>query len=548
VQCHLAREISAQRAVVTSKLSLPARFAIIAAILALEKVLLSLVVDYTGAQATHGLGELVRAAQASGFRFAVAFTVALALFAYVRGGNSWSSAIFPEPDTSIRPRWFVAHLLLAAPLVPIAFYLYRDQGARLPFAALMALSVLFVTAALIALFGAMASWTIWLRTARALGVLWLYAGIAALAGTWAMPWSKSLWPPTARLTFDLVGRLLHPLIPTLTTDPAKLILHTDRFSIYVSPDCSGLEGVGLMLMFCCAWLLLFRSEYRFPRALLLIPAGLALVFALNVVRIAVLMLIGYNGYPGVAIYGFHSQAGWIAFNGSAVALALLSRRSRWLCRTGLGRSEGENPTAAYLMPFLAILATGILVRAASAGFEYLYPFRLVCCIAALLWFRKGLRGLDWHMSWRGPAAGCAVFALWLLAAGFLLRPGSMPAELGAMSPLLRTAWIFSRVTAAVVTVPIAEELAYRGYLLRRWLGPEFESLPFAAVRWPALALTSVIFGLSHGPMWAAGIAAGWVYGALAIRTGRIGECVAAHATTNALLAALVLLDGQWQLW
>jgi hypothetical protein len=38
------------------------------------------------------------------------------------------------------------------------------------------------------------------------------------------------------------------------------------------------------------------------------------------------------------------------------------------------------------------------------------------------------------------------------------------------------------------------------------------------------------------------------YGALAIKTRGISEAVVAHATTNALLAAAVLLFDQWQLW
>jgi hypothetical protein len=33
-----------------------------------------------------------------------------------------------------------------------------------------------------------------------------------------------------------------------------------------------------------------------------------------------------------------------------------------------------------------------------------------------------------------------------------------------------------------------------------------------------------------------------------MRTGRFGEAVAAHATSNALLAAYILLGSQWQLW
>ena len=68
-----------------------------------------------------------------------------------------------------------------------------------------------------------------------------------------------------------------------------MVLRTNRFAVQIADVCSGLEGVGLMLAFSGAWLLYFRDEYIFPRALLLIPAGVAAIFALNVLRIAALI-------------------------------------------------------------------------------------------------------------------------------------------------------------------------------------------------------------------------------------------------------------------
>jgi CAAX prenyl protease-like protein len=97
-------------------------------------------------------------------------------------------------------------------------------------------------------------------------------------------------------------------------------------------------------------------------------------------------------------------------------------------------------------------------------------------------------------------------------------------------------------------VPIAEELAYRGYVLRRLVNSDFQSVKFHDIRWPALAICAVLFGITHGTMWLPAMLAGLAYGAIAIRTGSIGEAVVAHATTNALLAASVLLFDQWQLW
>jgi exosortase E/protease (VPEID-CTERM system) len=269
----------------------------------------------------------------------------------------------------------------------------------------------------------------------------------------------------------------------------------------------------------------------------------------------------------VAILGFHSQAGWIAFNLTAFGIAVVAQRTPWVSRVahrnGVARpggaardagagpqnpAAGGNPTAAYLMPLLAILAAGMISHALSAGFEFLYPLRLVAALAALWAYRRSYRDADLRFTWRGPAVGILMFGLWVAAAALILHPAGAPAALTGLPEPLRAIWISCRVIAAVATVPLAEELAYRGYLLRRLVSPGFETVRFSAARWPALAISALAFGLMHGALWLPGIAAGVAYGALAIRTDKLGESVAAHATTNALLAAYVLMFDRWQLW
>jgi CAAX prenyl protease-like protein len=99
-----------------------------------------------------------------------------------------------------------------------------------------------------------------------------------------------------------------------------------------------------------------------------------------------------------------------------------------------------------------------------------------------------------------------------------------------------------------VIVPIAEELAYRGYLLRRLVGQDFAAVRFEGIGlWPLLTSTAV-FAAAHGTLWPAAAVAGLVYGLIVIRTGRIGEAVLAHATTNTLIALAVVLGGHWELW
>jgi exosortase E/protease (VPEID-CTERM system) len=277
-------------------------------------------------------------------------------------------------------------------------------------------------------------------------------------------------------------------------------------------------------------------------------------------------LIGDAGYAGIANAGFHSQAGWIAFNLAAFSIAIVAKHSPWLNRRAgqparvsnaaeqlsdaseQRNATADNPVAPYLMPFLAIIAIGMLTRAFSAGFDVAYPLRLAGAAAVLWSYRYSYRTLDWRFSWRAVWAGALIFIAWGLAAKLLTPQHGMPDALAQMSAPARLAWIACRIGAAAMTVPIAEELAFRGYLMRRLTRPDFNTLSFRAVRWPALMLSAAAFGLTHGALWFPGMIAGLIFGLLAIKTGKIGEAVAAHAVTNTLLAAYVLSFDQWQLW
>jgi exosortase E/protease (VPEID-CTERM system) len=533
-----------------TRASLAGRLTVVALVLFVEKFILNFFVNFDGPQSTTRLGTIVNAAQLLGLRFVVSFAVLLALFGYVSGSERLAQVNAAARGVAVRMPWLVLQGMLVAGLALLVWFLDGERGTLLPFSITVALLGVLGLAAAMALFTAMAPWTLWLRAGKALGAVGVYALIAALIATCVIYWSQELWAPTARVTFELVRHLLTPIIPTLHSDPVTRVLSTKHFAVEVSDICSGLEGVGLMLAFCCAWLVCFRQEYVFPRALILIPCGLALIFALNVVRIAALVLIGNSGHPEVARYGFHSQAGWIAFNIAACGIALASRRIAWLNRTAATGFEAnaDNPTAAYLLPLLAILAAGILAHALSSGFDALDSLRLAAGALMLCVFWGRLAMLSWRFSWRGPVAGLLVFALWIAAADVFLPRSTMPATLIASPDWARDGWIAGRVATSVLVVPIAEELAYRGYLLRRIAATDFEAVGFRSVGgWPLLA-SSLLFGLAHGAMWLAGIAAGAIYGVVLIRTERIGEAVAAHATTNGLLAAYVLLLSHWEIW
>ena len=537
-----------------ARMSLGVRACVLALVLFLEKFLLNGFVSFRAAQAATGLGTAVRVIQHFGFRFAVSCAIALALFVYVQDDAALDAINDEARGTPVHVRWLALHAALLVPIAAALYNLYGTHGVHLSFALLAASAVLLAMLAVVVLLCALAPWIMWRRAAAAIGDRWLYAGGAALAATLAIVFSQDLWAPTAQVTFDLVRLLLMPLVPALHADPATRILDAPHFAVQVSQICSGLEGVGLILAFCTAWLIFFRDEYRLPRALILIPAGVLLVFVLNVIRIAALVLIGNAGHPAIAVFGFHSQAGWISFNIVACGLVFVSRRSHWLNTAALGRTGSAtatstaNPTAAYLMPLLAVLAAGMVSRAGSGQFETWYALRLIAGGTALAVYWPRLRGLDWRFSWRAAAAGVAVCGLWLAAGQLLLPAQGMPAALAAISAPARALWITGRVMTAVLVLPLAEELAYRGYLLRRLVAADFESVSFAAVGWIPVLVTALAYGMLGGALWPAGVAAGIVFALLLIRTRRMGEATAAHIVANALLTVAVLLWHRWQLW
>ena len=396
----------------------------------------------------------------------------------------------------------------------------------------------------------------WLRIARDTGFLWVWTGAAVLLASFAGAATQSLWPLATSITFRLSQAVLSPFVTGMVVDPANRLIGTQRFLIELAPKCSGLEGVGLILAFGITWLALFRRECRFPQALILLPVGVAIVFALNAVRIAALVLIGDAGAPHIAQHGFHSQVGWIIFNLVAVGFSVAARKVPWLTVAEPGTPAAtsfENPTTRWVLPFVMILAAGTISASMTGDFEWLYPLRFLAAAITLtllwplLWGRYA--DLDWRVGWLAPAVGAIVFLVWIGLDRFTSAvPEAMPAPLAAAPPLARTVWLAFRVLAAVVTVPVAEELAFRGFLYRRLLSPDFESVDLRRFSWLALLVSSLLFGLLHGDRWFVGILAGALYALVLLRRGSIGDAVAAHATTNALLAVDVLAFHHWHLW
>jgi len=199
-----------------------------------------------------------------------------------------------------------------------------------------------------------------------------------------------------------------------------------------------------------------------------------------------------------------------------------------------------NPTTPYLVPLLSILAVGMLTRAVSDPSQALYPLSVLAGLGALWAYRRPLsQTLDWGFTWRGPLCGVVVGALTIIVM-HLLPPNLDPIPTG--TALGRWLAAGSRCVAALITLPLADELAYRGFLMRRLTRVDFEAMPFTAVRWPAIGVSAVVSGAIHGALFIPALIGGIAYGSLIVRRGKFGEAVVAHVLTNALVIAAA---GPW---
>jgi exosortase E/protease (VPEID-CTERM system) len=520
----------------------------------LELVLISLWLDGASLSRANVVTLWMERWGASTLRSVVAFAGLFLVLGYLRAQNELLRIGEEALQRPVRWSLLAAHaaaLTLFGALSPL---LYGGSARGFQAGAIAASWMAAGLAAILLAALAFIPLVLWLQLVRATGTVWLYALLAAVVAGCFGVLVRSLWAPAAQLTFAIVKSMLTPLLAHVISQPAEMRLGTPSFHVVIAPECSGLEGMGLVLIFGAVWLWLFRHDLRFPQALFLVPVGLVVAFLLNSIRIAVLILIGNAGAPGIALGGFHSQAGWIAFNVVALGLTLGAQRLPGIARYPRAKrpaaASADDATGAYLLPFLAILAAAMVSRAASGSFEWLYPLRFAAAATVLWWNRKHYRALDWRFGWLGLAAGAAVFAMWIVVDRLATShaAGGTVAGLTAGHGAAWTVWLVLRTLGAVVTVPLAEELAFRGYLLRRLDSADFEHVDFRTSSRLALSVSSVAFGMMHGARWLAGALAGLAYALVLRRRGRIGESVAAHAFTNALLAAWVITRGEWRLW
>jgi len=359
--------------------------------------------------------------------------------------------------------------------------------------------------------------------------------------------SDKIGAPVADVSIKYAHEILLLFFPFVSYNFDGKILGLKLFEIEISPGCSGYEGMVMITVFTALYIWLFHKHLKFPHVFLLFPVGIVAIWIANLIRIVSMIIFGEYVSRNIAMGGLHSQAGWINF--TLIAIALITLAHFIFARKKTNRKISLTPSlnTALLIPFLVMMGLLMISSALSAGFETFYPLRIGICAAVLWYCRPAYRTLNWGWSWQAVMIGVAVFIMWiLLEPSTTDKSNSLPDHLSKLSNWFMITWLFFRVMGSVIVIPIVEEFAFRGYLLRYFI-PDFEKSSVVHFTWISFIVSSVMFGLMHG-RWVAGILAGMAFAIALYRRGYLSDAIVAHSVANALIAANVLLFDQWSLW
>ena len=349
----------------------------------------------------------------------------------------------------------------------------------------------------------------------------------------------------AAATFHAVAWTLKVLGYDLEVYAKEKVIGADGFYIDVAPQCSGVEGLALVTVFVSIYLSMFRKDLRFPRAFWLFPIGLAASALFNVVRIAVLVAIGVEGNPELAVGGFHSHAGWLMFTLVALGVIALAQTVPALQKnstSSAGYAAGnvaplpllQDPIVAKILPFAIFMLSAMLASAFSQNPSLVYPLRVLLMAGVLVVFWKIYIRLSWRIDPVALAAGIAIGLMWVLIP---VEPSDGPAPYGTLTGMLLIGWFILRGLGTIVLVPIIEELFFRDYLESRLrLGTGKGWIILAAVT------TALLFAALHD-RWVEAFIAGLVFSWVIQRRGTVVDAIVAHAAANALVYSVALATG-----
>lgn len=348
--------------------------------------------------------------------------------------------------------------------------------------------------------------------------------------------------PFERLVLRSVDTIVHWIYPNATNDLAHRVVGTTAFHVRVDPSCMGTEGMTLALALVVPYLWMTRHQLRFPRAFLLIPVLCLATAIVNVGRIVLLVVIGQH-QSRAAVAAFHSSIGWFLFACTVAIVIPVAEHALRLGRKGTERRQTgatHDSATPFLVPLIASLVATAAISMLAMGNTPFALLRYGVSVATLLVLHRALPTLAVRHVLVPLAAGAAVATFWIPSTAGSGPPSSgLAVTLGGSSLLLAAV----HIAGFTIVTPLVEELAFRGFLLRRMVSSSFAGVAYREVTWGALLVSSIVFGAIHS-MWSQAAVAGLIFGIVARREEGVGPAFLAHATANALICLYALSTGR----
>jgi CAAX prenyl protease-like protein len=215
---------------------------------------------------------------------------------------------------------------------------------------------------------------------------------------------------------------------------------------------------------------------------------------------------------------------------------------------------GARRTLAYVLPF-GIFISFLALQSVVPIPQWL---KFAAPLIAIAFVSREALGTRLVSPLLSIALGIAVCVLWVgpeivfpgYHEGWLFSNGLLGHPVTAASAAQKTdvTFIVFRVLVSVITVPILEELFWRGWLMRWLIDRDFETVPLGTYDAQAFWLVAALFASEHGSFWDVGLVTGVIYNWWMLRTKSMWDCILMHAVTNGCLAWYVLHYDRWMYW
>lgn len=204
----------------------------------------------------------------------------------------------------------------------------------------------------------------------------------------------------------------------------------------------------------------------------------------------------------------------------------------------------------------------------TAPEQWVFPLQTLLTLGVLVYFRREYDFRPVTGLLLATLIGTLGIVIWI-APGFLFRffemnenvlrylgfvpraDGFNPSFIATHNWSLYCAAVAARFVRLVIVVPLAEEIFWRGFLMRYLVDPDgdFWKVPFGTHHWRSFVIVTAMFTLAHASVdYAVAMVFGSLMYWLAVRTKSLSACVLAHAVANLILGVYVMVSQQWGYW